>query len=48
MADAVCEAVEKNNGDRDIAVDVDGTWMKRGFSSKNGVVMVTRKVIREK
>lgn len=41
MSAAVAEAVEANNGDRDLTVAVDGTWQKRGFSSKNGVVTVT-------
>ncbi|GFS67705.1 hypothetical protein NPIL_601861, partial [Nephila pilipes] len=39
--EAVHEAVEENEGGRDIAVAVDGSWQKRGFSSKNGVVTVT-------
>ncbi|GFS98053.1 uncharacterized protein NPIL_433101 [Nephila pilipes] len=39
MAEAVHEAVEERG--RDIAVAVDGSWQKRGFSSKNGVVTVT-------
>ncbi|GFT10810.1 uncharacterized protein NPIL_286881 [Nephila pilipes] len=41
MAEAVHEAVGENEGGRDIAVAVDGSWQKRGFSSKNGVVTVT-------
>ncbi|GFT84059.1 uncharacterized protein NPIL_547721 [Nephila pilipes] len=41
MAEAVHKAVEKNDGGRDFAVVVDGSWQKRGFSSKNGVVTVT-------
>ncbi|GFS51586.1 uncharacterized protein NPIL_385901 [Nephila pilipes] len=41
MAEAVHEAVEENDGGRDIAVAVDDSWQKRGFSSKNGVVTVT-------
>ncbi|GFU10874.1 uncharacterized protein NPIL_648651 [Nephila pilipes] len=41
MAEAVHEAVEENEGGRDIAVAVDGSWQKQGFSSKNGVVTVT-------
>ncbi|GFU22367.1 uncharacterized protein NPIL_248561 [Nephila pilipes] len=41
MAEAVHEAVEENEGGRDISVAVDGSWQKRGFSSKNGVVTVT-------
>ncbi|GFU03891.1 uncharacterized protein NPIL_469151 [Nephila pilipes] len=41
MAEAVHEAVEENDGGRDIAFAVDGSWQKRGFSLKNGVVTVT-------
>lgn len=41
MAEAVIEAVEENDGKKDIAVAVDGTWQKRGYSSKNGVVSIT-------
>ncbi|GFV20863.1 hypothetical protein TNCV_552991 [Trichonephila clavipes] len=41
MAEAFHEAVEENEGGRDIAVAVDGSWQKRGFSSKNGLVTVT-------
>ncbi|GFT46104.1 uncharacterized protein NPIL_457051 [Nephila pilipes] len=41
MAEVVREAVEENNGERDITVPVDGSREKRGFSSKNGVVAVT-------
>ncbi|GFU21051.1 uncharacterized protein TNCV_4895281 [Trichonephila clavipes] len=36
MAEAVREAVDENDGKRDLAVAVDGSWQKRGFSSKNG------------
>ncbi|GFX48191.1 uncharacterized protein TNCV_4115261 [Trichonephila clavipes] len=39
MAEAVREAVDENDGKRDLAVD--GSWQKRGFSSKNGLVTVT-------
>ncbi|GFV63701.1 uncharacterized protein TNCV_4692491 [Trichonephila clavipes] len=42
MAEAVREAVDENDGKRDLAVAVDGSWEKRGFSSKNGLVTVTR------
>ncbi|GFV02538.1 uncharacterized protein TNCV_5017061 [Trichonephila clavipes] len=31
----------KKDGKRDLAVAVDGSWQKRGFSSKNGLVTVT-------
>ncbi|GFY04785.1 uncharacterized protein TNCV_420391 [Trichonephila clavipes] len=41
MAEAVREAVDENYGKRDLAVAVDGSWQKRGFSSKNGLVTVT-------
>ncbi|GFY16751.1 uncharacterized protein TNCV_2788731 [Trichonephila clavipes] len=41
MAEAVREAVDENDGKRDFAVTVDGSWQKRGFSSKNGLVTVT-------
>ncbi|GFV71527.1 hypothetical protein TNCV_1947701 [Trichonephila clavipes] len=38
MAEAVREAVDENDGKRDLAVAVDGSWQKRGFSSKNVTV----------
>ncbi|GFU54931.1 uncharacterized protein TNCV_3825751 [Trichonephila clavipes] len=41
MAEAVREAVDENDGKMDLAVAVDGSWQKRGFSSKNGLVTVT-------
>ncbi|GFU52592.1 uncharacterized protein TNCV_617081 [Trichonephila clavipes] len=41
MTEAVREAVDENDGKRDLAVAVDGSWQKRGFSSKNGLVTVT-------
>ncbi|GFX81891.1 uncharacterized protein TNCV_2570911 [Trichonephila clavipes] len=41
MAEAVREAVDENDGKRDLAVAFDGSWQKRGFSSKNGLVTVT-------
>ncbi|GFT40151.1 uncharacterized protein TNCV_782751 [Trichonephila clavipes] len=41
MAEAVREAVDENDGKRDLAVAVDGSWQKRGFSSKNVLVTVT-------
>ncbi|GFV29481.1 hypothetical protein TNCV_2727891, partial [Trichonephila clavipes] len=31
MAEAVREAVDENDGKRDLAVAVDGSWLKRGF-----------------
>ncbi|GFW11124.1 uncharacterized protein TNCV_2842501 [Trichonephila clavipes] len=39
MAEAVRETVDENDGKRDVAVD--GSWQKRGFSMKNGLVTVT-------
>ncbi|GFT09166.1 hypothetical protein TNCV_4105991 [Trichonephila clavipes] len=42
MEEAVREAVDENDGKRDLAVAVDGSWQKRGFSSKNGLVTVTK------
>ncbi|GFV84700.1 uncharacterized protein TNCV_4296821 [Trichonephila clavipes] len=41
IKEAVREAVDENDGKRDLAVAVDGSWQKRGFSSKNGLVTVT-------
>ncbi|GFV93213.1 uncharacterized protein TNCV_573521 [Trichonephila clavipes] len=41
MAEAVREAVDENDGKGDLAVAFDGSWQKRGFSSKNGLVTVT-------
>ncbi|GFV39206.1 uncharacterized protein TNCV_4328121 [Trichonephila clavipes] len=41
MAEAVREAVDENDGKRELAVAVDGSWQKRGFSSKNGLLTVT-------
>ncbi|GFS77970.1 uncharacterized protein TNCV_2028391 [Trichonephila clavipes] len=41
MAEAVREAVDENDGKRDLAVAVDGSWQKRVFFSKNGLVTVT-------
>ncbi|GFT19881.1 uncharacterized protein NPIL_599921 [Nephila pilipes] len=41
LAEAVREAIDENDGERHIAVAVEGSWQKRGFSSKNGVVTVT-------
>ncbi|GFX93007.1 uncharacterized protein TNCV_139511 [Trichonephila clavipes] len=45
MAEAVREAVDENDGKRDLAVAVDGSWQKRGFSSKNGLVMKSQVLI---
>ncbi|GFX01687.1 uncharacterized protein TNCV_4279671 [Trichonephila clavipes] len=41
MVEAVREAADENDRKRDLAVAVDGSWQKRGFSSKNGLVTVT-------
>ncbi|GFW14400.1 uncharacterized protein TNCV_423221 [Trichonephila clavipes] len=41
MNAAVHEAVIANDNDSNIAVAVDGTWHKRGYSSLNGVVCAT-------
>ncbi|GFY16758.1 uncharacterized protein TNCV_2788801 [Trichonephila clavipes] len=35
------EAICENEGNKNIAVAVDGTWQKRGYTSLNGVVTVT-------
>lgn len=34
-------AITANNGNKDIAVAVDGTWQKRGHTSLNGVITAT-------
>ncbi|GFX82523.1 uncharacterized protein TNCV_2166711 [Trichonephila clavipes] len=39
--EAVREAVDEIDGKRDLAIAVDGSWQKCGFSSKNGLVTVT-------
>ncbi|GFS92476.1 uncharacterized protein TNCV_1159641 [Trichonephila clavipes] len=39
------EAICENEGNKNIAVAVDGTWHKRGYTSLNGVVTVTRALI---
>lgn len=41
MNQGVQEAVVENDGNRDLAVAVDGSWQKRGFTSKNGIVTIT-------
>lgn len=41
MSDAVKEACQESESGVDLAVGVDGSWQKRGFSSLNGVVAVT-------
>ncbi|GFX07120.1 uncharacterized protein TNCV_4268721 [Trichonephila clavipes] len=41
MVNSVIEAVIKNEHNKNIAIALDGTWQKRGHSSKNGVVTAT-------
>jgi hypothetical protein len=41
MRNAALEAIEENDGSRDIAAAFDGTWQKRGHTSRNGVITVT-------
>ncbi|GFV99014.1 uncharacterized protein TNCV_1509941 [Trichonephila clavipes] len=41
IQNAVKEAICENEGNKNIAVAVDGTWQKRGYTSLNGVVTVT-------
>ncbi|GFU48401.1 uncharacterized protein NPIL_658851 [Nephila pilipes] len=41
MQKATLEAILENGSNDNIAVAVDGTWQKRGYSSLNGVVTVT-------
>ncbi|GFY11858.1 uncharacterized protein TNCV_4973581 [Trichonephila clavipes] len=41
------EAICENEGNKNIAVAVDGTWQKRGYTSLNGVVTVTRALIQD-
>lgn len=41
MKDAVEEAISINDGNRDLAVALDGNWPKRGHTSLNGVVTAT-------
>lgn len=38
---AAIEAIEENDGCKDITGAFDGTWQKRGFTSLNGVITVT-------
>ncbi|GFS80505.1 uncharacterized protein TNCV_3178871 [Trichonephila clavipes] len=40
IQNAAQEAIWENEGNKNIAVDVDGTWHKRGYTSLNGVVTV--------
>ncbi|GFT29015.1 uncharacterized protein TNCV_3586661 [Trichonephila clavipes] len=41
IQNAAKEAICENEGNKNIAVAVDGTWQKRGYISLNGVVTVT-------
>ncbi|GFU72824.1 HTH_Tnp_Tc3_2 domain-containing protein [Trichonephila clavipes] len=41
IQNAAKEAICENKGNKNIAVAVDGTWQKRGYTSLNGVVIVT-------
>lgn len=41
MKSAANDAAESNDGKTDIPVAFDGTWQKRGYSSKNSVATVT-------
>lgn len=41
MKRAADEAVQLNEGDKDIAVALDGSWQKRGHTSNNGIVSAT-------
>lgn len=41
MRIAAKKAIEENIGSKDIAAAFDGTWQKRGHTSRNGVVTVT-------
>ncbi|CAN7938957.1 unnamed protein product [Ixodes hexagonus] len=41
MKRAAEEAVQLNDGDKDIAVALDGSWQKRGHTSNNGIVSAT-------
>lgn len=41
MKRAAEEAIELNDGDRDIPVARDGSWQKRGHTSNNGIVSAT-------
>ncbi|GFS67454.1 uncharacterized protein TNCV_1610351 [Trichonephila clavipes] len=41
IQNAAKEAICENEGNKNIAVAVDGTWQRRGYTSLNGVVTVT-------
>lgn len=41
MEEGLQEAIELNDNSTDLAIALDGTWQKRGFSSLNGLVSAT-------
>lgn len=41
MDSAIEEAITANDGERDLAIAIDGTWQKRGHTSLNGVISAT-------
>lgn len=41
MDSAIEEAVLANDGSRDLAIAIDGTWQKRGHTSLNGAITAT-------
>lgn len=41
MSEAIDETIEKNDGQRDICIGLDGSWQKKGHVSQNGVVTAT-------
>lgn len=41
MDKALQEALQKNDGDQNLSIALDGTWQKRGHTSLNGVVTAT-------
>ncbi|GFX29843.1 uncharacterized protein TNCV_4749721 [Trichonephila clavipes] len=45
IQNAAKEAFYENEGNKNIAVAVDGTWQERGYTSLNGIVTVTRESI---
>uniref|UniRef100_A0A1B6I8W1 Mutator-like transposase domain-containing protein n=1 Tax=Homalodisca liturata TaxID=320908 RepID=A0A1B6I8W1_9HEMI len=47
MTTATHDAVVGNGGNSDICVAVDGTWQKRGHTSKHGVITMTGKMASE-
>ncbi|GFW35521.1 hypothetical protein TNCV_3071491 [Trichonephila clavipes] len=45
MVNSVNEAVIENEHNKNIAIALDGTWQKRGHTSKNGVVTATSSIM---